>query len=335
MRRWAQVNGMRQGGIALLVFVIVLALAAIAYALSDVSIVQVRYAEKLKTQTALKQAKQALLDYALTYEDDHPGEYGFLPCPDTGEDMIVEGGSHSTCGLKQVNTIGLFPWASLETGVLKSGTDNCFWYAVSGEYKAAPKTDMLNEDTNGSMRVYDAEGVLKQGLLAQDRVVAIVIDPSNALPGQNRTIDEETLCGKDYDPASGNEYKYVEYLEGNGVIDNSDLSGVALDVDDFITKSHVSDTLTLPFNDRVITITRDELWDAIRSRKDFVENSDSAMRRLTEALALCIASYGNNSGNRKLPRPAAVDFSGNDYRDDVNYKDTAAASYLGLSLIHI
>jgi hypothetical protein len=54
-----------------------------------------------------------------------------------------------------------------------------------------------------------------------------------------------------------------------------------------------------------------------------------AMLQMTEALALCIAAYGNNSDNRKLPRPAAVNFNGLDYRTDANYNDTAAASYLG------
>jgi hypothetical protein len=79
----------------------------------------------------------------------------------------------------------------------------------------------------------------------------------------------------------------------------------------------------------MVTITRKELWDALVIRRDFISDPDSAMKRMTEALALCIAAYGNNSINRKLPRPAAVDFGGNDYRVDTNYNDTAAVSYLG------
>lgn len=318
-----------QNGIALIVFVIVLAFAAIAYTISSVSIEQLLYEEVRTTQSALKQAKQALLDFAVTYEDNNPGEYGFLPCPD----YLVsgtEGGSDGNCGTAGENIMGLFPWASLETGILKSGTGQCLWYAVSGEYKSSPQTTMLNEDTNGSMRLYHADGTnIKQGAVAEDRVIAIIFDPSNVLPGKNRNFDNTSLCGKDYTSS--------EYLDGNGAINNSLLSGGALAIDDFIQSGFFNGVATgeletplTPFNDHLVTITRNELWDAVVSRQDFISILDSsAMRRQTEALAWCIAAYGNNSGNRKLPRPSAVDFGGDDYRDDAKYNDTAAVSHRG------
>jgi hypothetical protein len=53
------------------------------------------------------------------------------------------------------------------------------------------------------------------------------------------------------------------------------------------------------------------------------------MKNLTEALALCIAEYGNHAVNRRLPRPAAVDFGVGDYREDANYDDKAIVTYLG------
>jgi hypothetical protein len=326
MSSGAPINISAQYGIALIVFVIVVALAAIAYALSNVSIEHLRYEETRTSLSVLKHAKQALLDSALTYEDSNPGEYGFLPCPDYFDSVIPdEGGSDGNCGAAGENILGLFPWASLETGILKSGTGECLWYAVSGEYKGIPKAAMLNEDSNGAMRLYhrvNNVAVVKQGMIAEDRIIAIIFDPSKVLPAQNRSFDNTSLCGKDYFPA--------EYLEGDGTIDNSLLSGVALDVDDFIVRGVATDKLPTPFNDQMVTISRNELWDAIVSRQDFISNADSsAMRRLTEALAWCIAEYGNNSVNRKLPRPAAVDFSGLDYRLDGNYSDTAAVSYLG------
>ncbi len=312
-----------QKGIALLIFVIVISLAAIVYLFRKVPIEYFRLEQTQTTQTSLNRAKQALLDFAVLYEDSNPGEYGFLPCPDTGIDAIVEGGSHGTCGSKQVNTLGLFPWASLETGILKSGSGNCLWYAVSGEYKDAVSTlpDMLNEDSNGAFRVYDAQANLKTGAFAEDRVVAVLYDPSVALSGQARTFDITSQCGLDYTPAN--------YLEGDGVYDNSTLSGAALSIDDVINRGVDTDQLPVPYNDQLVTITRQELWDAITKRRDFMTSADSAMRRLTQALALCIAAYGNNSGNRKLPRPVAVDFAGLDYRLDGNYDDTVAVSYLG------
>ena len=36
---------------------------------------------------ALAQARSALIGYAISYEERHPGEgYGFMPCPDSGND---------------------------------------------------------------------------------------------------------------------------------------------------------------------------------------------------------------------------------------------------------
>jgi hypothetical protein len=296
--------------------------------LNGVSIEQLRSEQALETQVALSRAKQALLDYAVTYEDANPGEYGFLPCPDYRPGGFAEGGSDSPCGNTNVNIVGLFPWASVETGILKSGSGECLWYAVSGEYKRPPQTEMLNEDTNGGLRLYRADGVsIKQGADAEDRVVAVIIDPSNVLPGQSRSFDDSSLCGLDYSPE--------QYLEGNGTYNNGQLSGAAFAIDDFIESGVGTDELPTPYNpynDSIITITRDELWSAILSRRDFIGNPGdaSAMRRLTRALAECIAAYGNASGNRKLPRPAAIDFGGAaDYRDNDNYDDTVAASYLG------
>jgi hypothetical protein len=309
-----------------------LALAGAAYTLANVSLERMRAEESISTQAALMQAKRALLDFAATYEDrkytatsaverkKYAGQYGFLPCPDY-LDAGEEGGADGNCLARGVNAIGTFPWATLETGVLKSGSGQCLWYAVSGEYKSSPKTRMLNEDTNGGFRLYNPDGTVRQGALAQDRVVAVIIDPSIALAGQSRNYDDSSLCGKDYNPAA--------YLEGNGAINNALLSGTPLAVDDFITRGIGTDGEASPFNDALVTITRDELWDAIHSREDFVTNSNSTMKRLTEALALCIAAYGNASGNRKLPRPAPVDFSGADYRLDANYSDTPGASYVG------
>lgn len=318
-----QMAGTRQDGVALLIFVIVLALAAIVYMLKDVSIVQLRSEQALETRVALKRAKQALLDYAVTYEDANPGEYGFLPCPDYLPSGF-EGGSDGNCDGDNENILGLFPWASLETEILRSGTGQCLWYAVSGDYKSSPKTAMLNEDSNGALRLYRADGIsIKQGADAEDRVVAVIIDPAGLLPGQNRSYNDSSLCGLDYSPA--------QYLEGNGTHNNALLSGAAFAIDDFIESGVGTEELSTPYNDNIITITRDELWKAILSRRDFIGDPGdaSAMRRLTRALAECIAAYGNASGNRKLPRPAAIDFGGADYRDDFNYDDTLAASYLG------
>ena len=325
-------NPKNQQGLALLVLIVIIMLAFASYSLSGLSVHQVKAEQVKKTRIALNKAKQALIAYAVTYGDldgadagfnaDFPGEYGFLPCPDVSSaPPIAEGGSHNPCGTANFNTLGLFPWASLETGTLNSAAGDCLWYGVSGEYKAANPTAMLNEDTNGAMRALDSNGNVTQGVTPEDRVVAVIINPSSPLTGQNRNFDDTSKCGLDYTPAA--------YLEGDGVSDNSTLLGGAYTVDDYINATVGTDELATPFNDQLVTITRQELWDAVTKRQDFLTNVDSKIRRETEALAWCIAAYGNNSVNRKLPRPAPVDFAGADYRDDVNYDDTVAASNLG------
>ena len=54
----------KQGGIALLVLIIVLALTFTTYYFSNISLTEINVDNVKKTRLALKQAKQALLNYA-------------------------------------------------------------------------------------------------------------------------------------------------------------------------------------------------------------------------------------------------------------------------------
>ena len=212
-----RISMLKQDGIALIIFIVVLAFAAIVYTLKGVSVEQLRYEQVENTQKSLKRAKQALLDYAVTYADSNPGDYGFLPCPDYRDDSTAEGGSDGNCGAENVNILGLFPWASLETGILRSGTGQCLWYAVSGDYKSSPKADMLNEDSNGAARLYDDDGVsIKQGALAQDRVVAVII----ATILRRRNDKTQSAAGRKLLPAvrSAEEPKWTKTRRNRGVL---------------------------------------------------------------------------------------------------------------------
>ncbi len=323
-----QINN--QKGLALLVFVIVIALAFVTYSVSEISITSVKVAQVKNTQMALIKAKQALISYAVLSSEKNLGYFGFLPCPDFRESGVsAEGGSDNPCGSKGKDMIGLFPWASLETGILRSSTGDCFWYAVSGDYKAAPappsvapsRIEMLNEDSNGSFKVYDNNGSITGGANPHERVVAIIFNPSFPVADQRRDSDSTSYCGLDYNPK--------EYLEDDGTYNYAALVSGELDINEFINSGAGSNIRTPPFNDQLITITRKELWHAVKKRTDFVEATDSDIRKLTEALALCVAEYGNKSGNRKLPRPAEIDFSGHDYRIDSNYTDSVTSLYFG------
>jgi hypothetical protein len=320
MRRSAPVINLRQEGIALLVFVIILALTTISLMLREMSISDIRYEKNISTSKALTRAKQALLAYAVTYIDNNPGEFGFLPCPDASAISGTEGDSDGSCGVKNANSMGLFPWGTLETGVMQSSSGVCLWYAVSGNYKnvnAATKTDMLNEDTNGWFQIYQFDSqldseILVHGVQPEDRVIAVIIDPSSALANQDRVFDTTSLCGLNDDATL--------FLEGNGVINNASIAGTADTVDAFLMAGAGTEQHAPPFNDRIETITLDEIWQAVLARNTF----DAKMENLTEALAMCLRDYAAANAVNRLPWPAPTTLA--DYRASANYNDNVDAT---------
>ncbi|MFV9615262.1 MAG: hypothetical protein ACNYZG_04850, partial [Gammaproteobacteria bacterium] len=308
--------------------VIVLALTFTAYYFSSISIVDIKTDNIHKTHNALKQAKQALLGYAflrtdITMPSFQPGKYGYLPCPGNTNG---DGNSVGSCGEENTNYLGWFPWRSLGMPPLKDGNGDCLLYAVSSTYKYNPTAGMLNEDTNyGMFQVFDEAGAVIQGGDAQDRVVAIVFSAGMALAAQSRNKDPATVCGND----ANNFSAYLDSFEvaPGDTIDNSIVETVNEDrVDRFVKV--VSTTNEGMVNDRLITITRDEIWPkAIAHRTSAFDISDmtgaSKVRRLTEALARCLASYANDNDNSSLPFPAPMNLAGNDYRDNAAYSDNA------------
>ena len=301
----------KQNGIALLVLVIVLALTFTTYYFSNISLTEINVDNVKKTRLALKQAKQALLNYASIEARIDPlrvGEYGFLPCPDYNP-ALQEGVQDGNCGATNVNKIGWLPGITLELPYKKDGAGSCLLYAVSGMYKQSPVTAMLNEDTNGFFQTVDNTATPVQGLVAEDRVVAIIFSPGDVLTGQARTFSAGSNCGGDYANESA-------YLEGDGVTDNSTVSVIADSIGQFIHATPTSSTEALPYNDRFITISRAELWERISTSNDFI----SKMRNLTQALAECISSYATNNTLDRLPYPATMVLA--DYRIDTKYDDS-------------
>lgn len=326
-------NPERQKGLVLVILIIIVVLAFMSYVVSELSMPEVKFQQEEKTMAALKKAKQALINYAVTYADidadadgfpDFPGEYGFLPCPDYNDGALDEGLEDTgNCGTRNVSKLGYLPWRTLSTGPIYDSSGSCLLYAVTGMYKNDPvlirKAEMLNEDSNGTFQLVNEMGAIIEGVNPEDRIVAIVFAPGVALSAQSRTIDVDSRCGKDY--GSNPLYELPDYLEGDGVIDNGVLSGAPDSIDQFINATLDSNDAAIPYNDRLITITRQEIWSAIIRRSDFLDK----MTNLTEALALCLAAY--NPLNNRLPWPAPIGFVG-DYRSDANYSDVAG-SYAG------
>lgn len=310
----------KQSGLALLVFVIAIALAISAYYFASISLVKIQADKLNKTRIALAQAKQLLLDHAITRTDlSNPsiqlGRFGFLPCPaiDNGE-----GNSVGTCELRDRNSFGWFPWRSLRSIPIRDGNGDCLLYAVSGSYKFSPAANMLNEDSNGMFQIVNDTNVTIQGVTPPERVVAVVFSPGDALAGQNRLFEVGSECGNDF---SNYDTAYLDVFEVSpGVFaDNSAVNtGNPDEVYQFV-QADVATNIGV-FNDQLITITREEIWSAILARTDF----NQKMSNLTEALAVCLSNYAAGNGVNRLPWPAQMNIA--DYRVEDNYDDIANAA---------
>lgn len=293
----------KQRGIALLVMLVILVMGIAAALISSLSATGLKNARQETTAAALAQAKEALIGYAITYGDTHSGYvHGYLPCPDpngTGYGANDEGSSE-TCGSKNVSSIGRLPWKTLGLPALRDGDGECLWYAVSGTYKNNPMTDdMMNWDTPGLFEILDANGTT----VAQN-VVAMVFAPGPALGNQNRAPDGTApICGGNYAPAN--------YLDNDGAINNAAVSGTANAISQF--RLGASTLL----NDRIIFITRDDIFNA--------RNMRAKLDTLTRKAAECIADYGRRnsggSGNKQLPWSGRLLSPTTDYWTDSNYDD--------------
>lgn len=302
-----------QGGQVLFLVLLLALLAGAALLFGTRGVAPAPAARERHTANALARAKQALLGYAVAYYFNHPGEAGFLPCPDVnGNGITHEGESHGTCGAKNANTLGRLPWKTLGLPPLRDSSGECLWYALSGPYKnvnAATKSDMLNEDSAGRFEVLSGDGTLRAGPGPDSRAVAVLFAPQGVLPNQARTRLEQgaDICGGNYAPPN--------YLDRTEDVDNGTVSADADRVDRFSIGNREG-----AINDRIAFITREELFRAVREGNDLAGKA----RLLTAAVAQCVARYGlDNPAAKRLPWPAPVALS--DYRDDAAYDDHGPA----------
>lgn len=278
------------------VLLILLALISVIFVYAVVtglnrSAADMAQARAQKTATALAQAKEALIAYAVTYADDPSRAIlvpGFLPCPEMVATSGNEGVAAGSCGSALVSQLGRLPWRTLVLDALKDGSDECLWYAVSGTYKNNPNgvttntatSNMMNWDTNGQFAVMAGDGATYlAGAAADNRAVAVIFAPGGALSGQDRTpVANSRACRGNYAAAA--------YLETAAGVNNSVVSATANAITTFIAGDSSS-----TFNDRLVYITRADIWNAVKKRSDFQNN----LRALTRRAAECVAMYGGNN----------------------------------------
>lgn len=298
----------------MLILIVVIVLAFATYSFSGLFINQIKTDEKMQTQAVLKKAKAALIAYAVSnwaVAGDY-GDLGKLPCPDYNS-SLQEGKQDSNCGSAYANGIGYFPWRTVGIDEPMDSSGSCLIYAVSPAYKQTPFA-ALNPDSYGQFQIVDENGNIVVGDTAESRPVAVIIAPDSTLSGQSRNILAGTACGGDYN-------NLAAYLDDNGTINNAAIdTGTENVIDQLLQIYAGTKSVTNPVNDRIITISYDELWSsqqAVLTGAAFDEKIES----LTEAIALCFAAYGANNGGH-LPMPVLPDLSGGEYRRDVDYDDS-------------
>lgn len=301
-----------QRGAVLMVMLVILVMGALTYLVNSLSTSAQKTARQETTAQALAQAKEALIGYAITYGDTHSGQvHGYLPCPDIDGNGSgnLEGSSELSCGSKNVSSIGRLPWKTLGLPALRDSDGECLWYAVSGTFQSNQKTDLMNWDTPGLLEILNANGAT----IAQN-VVAVVFAPGAVLGNQNRSANGNApLCGGNYTASN--------YLDSDGTINNANISSTANATSQFLLSASTQ------INDQIIFITRDDIFNAMTRRADFVDPTRNPLRLMTQKAAECIADYGrrNSAGlnDKRLPwsgRPVPA------IGTDCSYRDSSISS---------
>ncbi|UCV11043.1 hypothetical protein KI614_12850 [Dechloromonas denitrificans] len=162
----------KQSGIIiwLLVVILILVSSQVISGLSGSQNHAIRH--QVKLLDALKQAKEALIAYAVT-DAKRPGR---LPCPDITGSGISPILSRDDCDSYN----GLLPWKTLDLVTAVDDRGMVFHYSLARWFGGDRKTPPLNSDTEADLRVEIANGP------ASTDIVAIIIasrgqlDPKNA-----------------------------------------------------------------------------------------------------------------------------------------------------------
>jgi type II secretory pathway pseudopilin PulG len=219
-----------QRGFALLVTLLVLVIGAATVFISARS-TSGDGAREQASSRLLADAHRAVNTYAqFGGTNNKPGA---LPCPDTSEpdDAGNAGVAGSHCqGTPDPVYLGRMPWRTVDLPDDSGHTGPGIWYAIDGDYQDHTQPGALNAESAAGLTLLGA-GLPGTG---QPRV-AVLIVPGPALAGQ------EGRPGTDVE----------DYLEG----ENADGDTTFRDCSD------VADC-----NDRVIGITRDQLFDRVQRR---------------------------------------------------------------------
>ena len=287
-----------QQGIGLIVFFLTVLAAGAVFLLNTINNDNSRVSSENETTKALAQAKSALLSHAVNYYlmaattspfNSFAGHHALLPCPETTSPG-GEGTSAGSCGTMHTNSLGRFPWRTLDIPPLKDASGECLWYAVSGGFYNNPRSPMTNEDTPGMFQVFNEQANLEKGNSPENRIAALVIAPGKPLSGQNRraadVVNNITVPCKVL-RTNVNSTDYLDVFLGinNAVVNSTDQNKI----DRFINSNGINPNPAL--NDRIITITANEIFAEIQ--KNSVQYANK-FEQLGVALGQCLIEYAES-----------------------------------------
>src|SRR4051812_45545825 len=218
----------QQRGVAGLVFLAIFVIVLVGVLTTAFGSKSVQNDFDAKTFPVLAAAKEALIAYAVA-NADAPGRF---PCVDT---LNVGTAPSGPCGSAGIPQLGRLPWRTLGSPILRDGSGECLWYAVSGKFV---DPQLVNSDTTGELNVVD-----DSGNPVATAVIAVIFAPGPALNTNDRTPDDPAkLCAGS--PAASN------YLDAKPVGNNATAGTTTL----------VAGTPSATFNDRLIYITAADLF---------------------------------------------------------------------------
>lgn len=277
-----------QCGAALMVMLVIMVMGIAAALLGSLSTTAIKNSRQETADAALAQARDALIGYAATYLDSHPGNvFGYLPCPDVDNDGTADTiQSSAQCAGKNIPVVGRLPWKTLGLPPLRDGHGECLWYAVSGTFKAVAGgnlTDFMNWDTLGQFTVNDAGGATIAGTAEHGRPAAVIFSAGQPLGTQSHPASSGQECSGD---ASNS---IAAYLDG----------GNAFTAPPSPPATPIAIILGSPGNagnnDALLWITPGEIFSRVEKRSDF----GALVTALTNDAVTCLST---------LPAPITINF---------------------------
>ncbi len=182
----------RQQGAALLIFMTLIVLVAVASLLKKLNHVPSDIVRSSNDTAVLAEAKTALIGYALS--SSPPGQ---LPCPDYGND-----GQADTCSGAGPVAIGRLPWRDLRLSELHDSHGETLWYAPAREFES---TQLINSGVVASLVVGST-----------NRIAAVLVAPGKPLQGQSRTTGAQNTASRYLeDDNNNNDANYVTNATGD------------------------------------------------------------------------------------------------------------------------